>query len=324
MARKLIVALVCFPGIQILDVTGPASVFGAANMASGRTVYDIQLVSAEGGPVRSSCGVTLETKSLTQIPAAQVDMAFVAGGESDDIQRAMTDKKLKRWMQKVASTSKRFGSICTGTFLLAAFGLVSGRSVATHWSAVDRLARLFPDVRVDAEALFVVDGALWTSAGVTTAIDMTLAMVEKDLGADIASEIAQRLVLYARRPGNQSQFSPLLIKKAASDHDYAALILWMQQNIDKPLDVATLAARASQSVRTFHRKFSGLTGQTPADFVEALRLDQARSLLDHKSSLKVIAAQSGFGSVPRFKAAFQRRFNITPAAYRVLHLATRA
>ncbi len=319
MTKAAVLALICYPGIQILDVTGPAAVFGAANDAARRIVYDIQLVSTQGGPIRSNCGVVLETRALAAVRPARVHTALVAGGEQASLQQAMADRKLMRWMQKTAVSSHRFGSVCTGTFVLAAFGLLSGCTVATHWVATDKLARDFPDITVDAEALFVVDGKIWTSAGVTTAIDMALAIVEKDLGGDIASRIAQRLVLYVRRPGHQSQFSPLLVKKSATDHDYDALIVWMRENLDQRLDVESLALRVNQSVRTFHRKFTHATGQTPGDFVEALRLDHARILLRHKTSLKTIAHQSGFGAVPRFNAAFQRRFGMMPALYRAAH-----
>jgi transcriptional regulator GlxA family with amidase domain len=319
MMQPRLIALICYPGIQILDATGPAAVFGAANEAAGKIVYDIQLLSTHGGPVRSSCGVTLDTRALSAITPAKVHTVLVTGGERSQVQLAMADQKLRRWVLNVAHSAQRFGSVCTGTFILAAFGLLAGRKVATHWAYVDILAKKFPDVTVDADSLFVVDGKLWTSAGVTTAIDMALALVEEDLGANIASQIAQHLVLYVRRPGHQSQFSPMLVKKAAADHDYAMLILWMQENLDKSLDVASLAGRASQSVRTFHRKFTETVGQTPADFVEALRLDHARALLPLKTSLKTIASQSGFHAVPRFNAAFHRRFGMTPAAYRATH-----
>lgn len=319
MPSRTILALLCYPGIQVLDVTGPAAVFGAANEAAGKTIYDIRLLSTQGGPVRTSCGIVLETQALARVRPDQVQTALVAGGERASVQRAMADAKLRRWMQKVAASAPRFGSVCTGTFVLAAFGLLKNRAVATHWAAVDALAKQYPDVQVNADALFVVDGALWTSAGVTTAIDMALAIVEKDLGADIARQIAQRLVLYARRAGHQSQFSPLLAKKAITTPDYQALVFWIQENLAQPLDVATLAARSNQSVRSFHRKFTAALGQTPADFVEALRLDHARTLLQQSLSLKIIASQSGFGAVPRLNAAFQRRFGLTTAAYRATH-----
>jgi transcriptional regulator GlxA family with amidase domain len=319
MARPLFIALICYPGIQILDAAGPAAVFGAANEAAGKIIYDIQLLSTQGGHIRSSCGVTLDTRALSAVSPAKVHTALVTGGAREHVLLAMADQKLRRWMLKVAHSAVRFGSVCTGTFVLAAFGLLEGCTVATHWASVETLAKKYPDIAVDADSLFVVDGKLWTSAGVTTAIDMALALVEKDLGAEIASCIAQRLVLYVRRPGHQSQFSPMLVKKAAADHDYAALMFWLRENLDKPLDVASLATYANQSLRTFHRKFTRAVGQTPADFVEALRLDHARSLLNQKTSLKTIANQSGFHAVPRFNAAFRRRFGITPAAYRATH-----
>jgi transcriptional regulator GlxA family with amidase domain len=171
---------------------------------------------------------------------------------------------------------------------------------------------------VDPEALYVRDGRIWTSAGVTTGIDMALAMVEEDLGADVANAIARRLVLYARRPGYQSQFSPLLDAQIKADSPFAVLIAWMQDNLDSALDVTTLAARAGPTERTFHRRFHSATGQSPAHFVEALRLEAARTLIDEQLSLKSIAAKVGLTPI-RLNNAFERRFGMQPRLFRDMH-----
>ena len=181
------------------------------------------------------------------------------------------------------------------------------------------LAQAFPSVEVDPESLYVVDGRLWTSAGVTAGIDMALAMVSHDLGPGTASQVAKRLVLYVRRPGYQSQFSPLLQAQLQAGMPFAGLIEWMQANLDARLDVASLAARAGLSERTFHRRFSAATGRTPARFVEVIRLDAARMLLSRGQSLKSVAARVGLFPVARFSEAFERRFGVPPRLFREMH-----
>ena len=197
--------------------------------------------------------------------------------------------------------------------------LLNGRRVATHWEGCASLARAFPDVGVDADALYVQDGSLWTSAGVTTGIDMALAMVADDVGAAIAGDVARMLVLYARRPGYQSQFSPLLQAQAKADSPFGDLIAWIHAHLDGPLDVITLAARAGLSERTFHRRFAAATGQTPARFVETARLDAARILLSRGLSLKAVAAQVGLFPATRLSEAFERRFGVSARLYRDMH-----
>src|SRR5690606_29623516 len=208
---------------------------------------------------------------------------------------------------------------CTGAFVLAACGLLEGLRVATHWDACAALAVACPAVDVDPDSLYRVDGRLWTSAGVTAGIDMALAMVAHDLGAGIAGQVAKRLVLYVRRPGHQSQFSPLLQAQAKADSPFADLIEWMQGNLDAALEVPVLAGRAGLSERTFHRRFVAATGQTPARFVEMARLDAARMLLSRGMSLKSVAARTGLYPVARFTQAFERRFGVGPRLFRDMH-----
>ena len=306
--------ILAYQGCQLLDVSGPASVLGAANEASGRTVYDVRIVSPDGGVTTSSCGVALQTERI----GGQPDTLLVAGG-SRGLKAAMERSDLGRWLRKVAPKTQRYGSVCTGAFVLAAAGLLDGRRVATHWASCGRLARRFPALSVDAEALYVVDGKVWTSAGVTTGIDMALALVEADLGAATANLIARHLVLYARRPGYQSQFSPLLQAQTAAEAPFAALIEWLQQNLDQPLDVPALAARAGLSERSFYRKFTQATGKTPAHFVESLRLEAARTLLGKGLPLKAIARSVGLTSSARLGQAFERRFGVAPSLFREMH-----
>jgi transcriptional regulator GlxA family with amidase domain len=314
MVRPHRLFILAYEGCQLLDVTGPAAVFGAANEAAARPVYDLRIVSPDGGAVASNAGVAIESRRI----GGQPDTLLVAGG-SLGLKTVMARQDVRRWLCKVAPRAKRYGSVCTGAFVLAAAGLLDGKRVATHWASCDRLADGFPALSVDADSLYVVDGKVWTSAGVTTGIDMALALVEADLGAATANLIARHFVLYARRPGYQSQFSPLLQAQTAAEAPFAALIDWMQENLDQPLDVPALAAQAGLSERSFYRKFSEATGKTPAHFVEGLRLDAARTLLAQGLPLKAIAGKVGLSSPARLGQAFERRFGMAPSLFREMH-----
>ena len=308
--------ILAYEGCQLLDVTGPAAVFGAANESRAQPFYDLSIVSPDGGAVTSNAGVAIQSRKI----GGQPDTLLVAGG-SRGLKAAMARDDLRRWLRTVAPKARRFGSVCTGAFVLAAAGLLDGKRVATHWASCERLARKFPALEVDADSLYVVDGKIWTSAGVTTGIDMALALVEADLGAATANLIARHFVLYARRPGYQSQFSPLLQAQTAAEAPFAALIDWMQENLDQPLDVPTLAVRAGLTERSFYRKFTEATGKTPAHFVEGLRLDAARTLLTKGLPIKTIAGKVGLNSPARFGQAFERRFGMAPSLFREMHRA---
>ena len=318
MTRRHRVTIIAYKGCQLLDVTGPAAVFGAANEALGQPFYEVAIASPDGGAVVTNCGVALQSRKI----GGQPDTLLVAGG-SLGLKAAMAHPGLRRWLRKAASGTRRYGSVCTGAFVLAAAGLLDGKRVATHWASCQRLADLFAAVEVDADSLYVVDGKVWTSAGVTTGIDMALALVEADLGAAAANLIARHFVLYARRPGYQSQFSPLLqaqtSAQSAAETPFVKLIDWMQAHLDQPLDVPTLAARAGLSERSFYRKFTDATGKTPAHFVESLRLDAARTLLGQGLPLKAIAGKIGLRSSARLGRAFERRFGMAPSLFREMH-----
>ena len=314
MTRRHRITIVAYEGCQLLDVTGPAAVFGAANDAIAQPFYDLQIVSPDGGTVVSNAGVALQSKRI----GGQPDTLLVAGG-SRGLKAAMERPDLRRWLCKVAPKARRYGSVCTGAFVLAAAGLLDGKRVATHWSSCQRLAERFAALEVDADSLYVVDGKVWTSAGVTTGIDMALALVEADLGAATANLIARHFVLYARRPGYQSQFSPVLQAQTAAETPFAGLIDWMQAHLDQPLDVPALAARAGLSERSFYRKFTDATAKTPAHFVESLRLDAARTLLAEGLPLKAIAGKVGLRSSARLGRAFERRFGMAPTLFREMH-----
>jgi transcriptional regulator GlxA family with amidase domain len=320
MAASLPVALFAFEGVQILDVTGPASVFAAANDAVGSRHYQVHVLSARGGVLQSNSAIGIATRPLKEIRPASIDTLLIAGGEDVALLALADDKVVRRWIERAAAGARRYGSICTGAFVLAHFGLTAERRVATHWGACALLAQRYPGVNVDANALYVEDGRLWTSAGVTTGIDMSLAMVERDLGSEVAAAIAKRLVLYVRRPGFQSQFSPVLAAQARAGSPFGNLIQWMSEHLTHSLDVPRLAARMAMSDRTFHRQFTQGVGATPARFVETLRLDRARQLLGTRASLKEIASQAGFPSAATFSQAFERRFGVTPTLFREMHV----
>lgn len=317
------IAFVVYPGFELLDVSGPVSVFNNANRAcSARgepAGYGFALVSSSGGRVASSSGVEVETLPVAVCTQEAFDTVLVAGAERAPLLQAMQDPVLREALPAMAHAARRFGSVCTGAFVLAALGLLDGHRVATHWDGCAPLAQAFGAVEVDADALYVEDGRCWTSAGVTTGIDMALAMVARDLDAATAGEVAKRLVLYARRPGHQSQFSPLLQAQVKADSPFAELVGWIQANLGAPLDVPALAARAGLSERSFHRKFAAATGETPARFVEAARLEAARLLLLRGVSLKAVAAQVGLFPAARLAAAFEQRFGISPRLYREMH-----
>jgi transcriptional regulator GlxA family with amidase domain len=317
------VIFIVYPGFELLDVSGPASVYNGAIRAlrqQGRPAfYEAVITSAAGGAVESSSGVALETRPIAGLRAAGARTVLIVGAEREQLLPAMADPVLRAALPALTANAERFGSVCTGGFVLAALGMLDGRRVATHWDSSKPLSETFPAVTVDPDALYVVDGRLWTSAGVTTGIDMALAMVARDLDAGIAGAVAKRLVLYARRPGYQSQFSPVLRAQVKGDSPFAELIGWIQSNLDAALDVPSLAERAGLTERTFHRRFLAAIGETPAHFVETARLDAARMLLSRGLSLKSVAAQVGLFPPARLAEAFERRFGVAPRLFRELH-----
>ena len=316
MKRTVILA---YPGIQALDVTGPAAVFTAADDLLPQPRYAPLVLGTHAGPVATTASVRLWCDSLTDLDPDEADSFFISGGSDEGLRAAIDDARLKTWAEAAAVHARRFGSVCSGSLILAAWGLIGTRRVASHWMAAGEFRRRWPEVNLDAEAIYVEDGALWTSAGVTAGTDMALAMVERDMGNAAATAIARRLVLSVRRPGTQAQYSNLLNAQAGRDGRYQTLIGWMSANLAASLDVADLADRAGESLRSFHRNFTIVTGQTPAAFVTTLRADQARSLITAKHELKSVAHLCGFGSVDRLSRAFQKRFGMTASAYRLVH-----
>lgn len=312
---------IIFDHFQLLDLTGPCSVLGAANDLLGRKDYEIEVVADVPGPVMSSCGVEIVAGEIGGLPPPAIDSFFIVGGDPQGLRALARSSAIRDWTIEASTAARRFGSICSGSTILAAWGLIGTRRFATHWQATESVRQRWPELNLDPEAIFVVDGPLWTSAGITTGIDMMLAIVEADHGSEATRAIAQRLVLSVRRPGWQSQFSAMLGAQAGRQGRYADLIAWIAHNLHTRLDVETLAARAGETLRSFHRNFTAATGKSPAAFVARQRIDHARSLIVQGLALKQVADRTGYADVARLSAAFQRVFGMSANAYRIVHAA---
>jgi transcriptional regulator GlxA family with amidase domain len=308
------VVIVAFPRVQTLDVFGPAEVFGTASQLAGGREYDVQVVASEPGPLRTS-SVSIHPDLTPQRCRGPIDTLLVAGGLG--VHRAAEDERLVRWLTAAAGRSRRVASVCTGAFLLAAAGLLDGRRATTHWAHCAELARRHPRVEVDPEPIFVRDGDVTTSAGVTAGMDLALALVEADLGRRLALETARWLVLFLKRPGGQAQFSAQLAAQLAEREPLRELQQWIPDNLDQDLSVPALARRACMSERNFGRAFRGETGMTPAAYVEAARVERACIALETGAlPVESIARQAGFGTVETMRRTFRRRLGVSPADYR--------
>ncbi|MCJ2031288.1 helix-turn-helix domain-containing protein [Methylobacterium sp. J-043] len=312
-----IVELLAFPGVQLLDVTGPLQVFASANEHVARSgsapPYRLRVIAKGGGAVASSAGLALAAEPLTP-PSESVDTLVVAGGPGVDA--AAGDPDLVAWLRRRVQAARRAASVCTGAFLLAASGLLDGRRAVTHWSYCDAFARRFPAVRVEADPIFLCDGSVWTSAGVTAGIDLALAFVEADLGREAALAVARYLVVFLKRPGGQAQFSAGLLLQTAGER-FEALHHWMRAHLGADLSLAALAAQAGMSERSFSRHYVEQTGLTPARAVERLRIETAGQMLaETRQPVKRIAQRCGFGSEETMRRSFLRLLGSTPQDYR--------
>ncbi|MDB5847947.1 MAG: Transcriptional regulator, AraC family with amidase-like domain [Rhodoferax sp.] len=314
------VLFVAFPQVGLLDLTGPQTVFWAATKAMaarGLPGYERINASVEGGLVTSAEGLVLQSEPLASIRPASVDTIVVPG--SPHIAEVLDHADLLvAWLRKGARVARRTTSVCSGAFLLAAAGLLNHKRAATHWAMCDMLSQRFPAVTVDRDAIFVQQGAVWTSAGVTAGIDLALALVEADCGHAVAMEVARELVVFLKRPGGQSQFSALLQAQAKDAPAFETLNLWITHNLQRAdLTVEFLAERASMSPRNFARVYKQQTGRTPAKAVEVFRLEAARRLLeDSTRNVNQIARQCGFGDEERMRVTFQRHLGVAPRDYR--------
>lgn len=308
------IALLVFDGVQSLDVTGPLEVFSmAVRLAGGR--YSTELVAPAPRQVVTSSGLRITPDHPVCDCAGELDTLIVAGGLG--VQDASRDPALLEWVRAAAARSRRVASVCTGAFVLARAGLLDGRRATTHWAYCTQLAAERPAVEVLPEPIFVRDGNVYTSAGVTTGIDLALALVEEDLGRRAALLIARRLVVYVRRSGTQPQLSTGLAGPAGASPGLAELLEWMAGNLEADLSVGSLAERAFLSPRHFARVFRRDVGTTPAVYVQALRLEHARALLATTDlGLEEVARRCGFGAVETMRRAFGRRLGSSPGAWR--------
>ncbi|HXP31083.1 MAG TPA: helix-turn-helix domain-containing protein [Stellaceae bacterium] len=312
-----VIEILAYPAVQLLDVAGPLQVFASANELAGRNgeapPYAPRVVSAGAPVVTASAGLGLVAVPLPRAWTA-LDTLLVAGGPGVHV--AAADSVVLDWVRARATRARRVASVCTGAFLLAAAGLLNGRRAATHWMQCAELARRYPAIRVEPDPIFVRDGAIWTSAGVTAAIDLALALVEEDVGRSMALAVARHLVMFLKRPGGQAQFSTVLSLQGAEDR-FGALHIWMAGRLTDDLSLPALARKAGMSERSFSRRYAEATGITPARAVERLRVEAARRLLsDTRLPVKRIAARCGFGSEETLRRSFVRLLAATPQDYR--------
>lgn len=304
------VGLLVFPDFQILDATGPVAVFEiASRFVPG--AYALQLVARDPGPVTSSSGVQVLAAPMTSAP---LDTLLVAGGEG--ARGPAICARTLDWVRSTAAQARRTASVCSGAYILAEAGLLDGRRATTHWQRCPDFARRYPRVRLEPDRIFVRDGDVWSSAGITAGIDLSLALVADDHGEELARAVAQQLVVYHRRPGGQSQFSALL-EMGGQGGRFAGLLDWMRERLAEPLSVERLADRAAMSPRHFARAFAAETGMTPAKAVERLRLETARERVESSADpIDQVASATGFGDPERMRRAFLRAFGQPPQALR--------
>lgn len=305
--------IVAFPGVQSLDVVGPYEVFaGATQMVPG--AYEVSLCSVAGGPVASESGLAMASAAL---PAADepIDTLVLPGGNG--VHDARRDDALMEWIRAVAPRCRRVATVCTGTFLAAEAGLLAGRTVTTHWARAERLQDEFPALTVDPDPIYVHDGSLWTSAGVTAGIDLSLALVEEDHGTAVAQTVARWLVMFLHRPGGQTQFAAPVWAPRAERSTVRAVQSLVEAAPGGDHRLPVMAAAAAMSVRHFSRVFTNEVGETPGRYVERVRLEAARHDLETTGdTLDVIAARCGFGTAETLRRSFQRRLGVAPDSYR--------
>jgi transcriptional regulator GlxA family with amidase domain len=313
MAKKI--SILALPGMQLLDVSGPLDVFAQANIETGSTYYELEVVALRRGPIESSSGVRVLPDRVAGESDEGVDTLLVAG--APHAAEYTPPAQALAWLRRTAVRSRRYGSICTGAFVLAATGLLKGRRITTHWAAADRFRQAYPSVTVDEDALYVRDGKLRTAAGVTAGLDLSLSLVEEDLGRDVAMGVASQLVMFFKRPGGQMQFSRKGHAHPAGRSVLQEVQRWVVAHPELEHSVAELAERAGLSARHFARLFHAEVGMTPAAWVEAARIVAARTLFETGySAPKQVAAKCGFYNVDTFRRVFVKHVGVTPAEYR--------
>ena len=312
--------IVAYEGVSLLDLSGPLEALRIAsthpNHVGASRLYECTVVSVRGGPVLSADGVSIVTEPATVLDGRTIDTLIVPGAcNVDDVRR---DRELIHWVRRRALDCRRVCSVCVGTFLLAEAGLLNGRRVVTHWMHCGLLASSYPDLRVEPDAIYVRDGPMWSSAGVTTGIDLALALIEEDCGRTVAMHVARVLVVYLRRMGGQSQYSALLAAQVESASDaFAELERWIAEHLTADLRVERLAERVGMSPRNFARRYTEARKRPPARTVESIRVDAARRALEETDDrIEDIAQRCGFSSEEQLRGVFARHVGISPRAYR--------
>jgi transcriptional regulator GlxA family with amidase domain len=312
--QRSIVMLV-YPGVMAMDVFGPLEAFAAANFIAGRPLYRLDIAATSTAQIQTSLGTDIMPSVAFDDITGPIDTLLVSGGFGQV--EASCDPRLLAWLRTSGARARRCGSICTGAFLLAAAGLLDGKRATTHWAMAAEFANRYPQISVEVDRIFVRDGSIYTSAGVTTGIDLALGMIEEDHGRSLSLRVARSLVAYLKRPAGQSQFSNHLLAQFAASPPVRHAQEWALENLTADLNVHALATRAGMSERSFRRAFAEETGETPREFVERIRIDAARSLFEEAQlSVQVVAARCGFETVDNLRRAFIRRLGVTPHDYR--------
>ncbi|MBR0896777.1 GlxA family transcriptional regulator [Bradyrhizobium tropiciagri] len=305
------VVFLAYEGHQPLDLVGPLQVFALANREGAAPGYEIIVAAMQRGRVDASAGPSLVVDhGLEALGSA--DTLVIPGGPG--VEAAARERQLVQALRRTAGSIRRVCTVCTGSFLLAETGLLSGKRATTHWRSCADLAAKYPDIEVLSDPIFVHDGGFWTSAGVTAGIDMALALVEDDCGQAMAARVARDLVVYLRRPGGQAQFSePLALQQRSNQGDYGKLIELVESTLNRSWSIDELAKTAGQSPRTFQRRFTEAVGRSPAVAIETLRISRARLMLETtRAPLTVVASRCGFGSQEQMRRAFHRQLGVTP------------
>ena len=307
--KPRLVVLALFPGFQILDAAGPLAAFEIAARFSGGA-YRTCVAAQRDGLAVSSSGASMQARALSGL--RNVDTLVVSGGEGT--RPALQDQAFIKSVARISARARRTASVCSGAFILAAAGLLENKRATTHWRQAPLLQRLYPNVRVEPDCIHIQQDNIWTSAGVSAGIDLALAMIDADLGADVAASVAREMVVYAKRPGGQTQHSALLELEGGGR--FASLNAWMREHLSEDLSVDALARRAAMGPRNFTRAYSAQTGMTPAKAVERMRLEAARAALEAGAAVKRAANMAGFGDPERMRRAFVRAFGVPPAQMR--------
>lgn len=318
------VGLLAYDGFQALDLAGPLDVFDAANDCTKgvQPAYELLVIGVERGPCASNSGLSIRPHCVLA-DAPPLDTLIVPGGSGLRMNDAAC-AKVAAWLRGRAPSTRRVASVCTGIYALAKSGLLDGRRATTHWAFAEEVARLYPAVRLEADLIFVKDGGIFTSAGISAGIDLALAFVEDDLGARVALAVARALVVYLKRSGGQLQYSEPLLFQSRSTDRFRELATWMTSHLDQDLSVEILAQRVHLSARHFSRQFKTAFGTTPAHYIERLPLDEARRrILSTEHGLEQVAHLIGFGSGDAFRRSFERRFGVNPSRYRLLFQSTK-